>query len=126
MANSDAAIACRRFGLGPKPGDLKRVAGDPRGYVLAALNSKTAARIDDPGLEPSHAVLIELADARAEKKLAQAFANDPMMAGNANANAGAGAAAAPSAMPGQIRKEALKEETAARIERARSTDTPFL
>ena len=33
----EALIALRRFGLGPRPGDLAFVRGDPRGYVLSQI-----------------------------------------------------------------------------------------
>ena len=53
MSNPEASIATRRFGLGPKPGDLKRIASDPRGYVLAALAKTDGALITDAGLSPA-------------------------------------------------------------------------
>ena len=37
MSSRDAATALRRFGLGPRPGEIKSISGDPRGFVLAAL-----------------------------------------------------------------------------------------
>jgi uncharacterized protein (DUF1800 family) len=48
MSTRDASIATRRFGLGARPGDLARIASDPRGYILAGLNKLDAALIDDP------------------------------------------------------------------------------
>ena len=54
MKHREASVALRRFGLGPRTGDLARVAGDPRGYVLEGLQKKGAAEIRDPELEPSH------------------------------------------------------------------------
>ena len=33
----DAFQACTRFGLGPRPGDLKNIESDPRGWLLAQL-----------------------------------------------------------------------------------------
>lgn len=37
MSLKDAAIAANRFGFGARPGDLKRIAGDPRGWVKSQL-----------------------------------------------------------------------------------------
>ena len=34
-----AAVALHRFGLGPRPGDIERIAADPRGAFLAELRS---------------------------------------------------------------------------------------
>ena len=54
MSARDAVTALRRFGLGARPGEVKRIAGDPRGYVLQSLTEPGRVRIDDPALEPSH------------------------------------------------------------------------
>lgn len=45
-----ALIAFNRFGLGARPGDRERLAGDPRGYLKAELRRPDAAMIslDDP------------------------------------------------------------------------------
>jgi uncharacterized protein (DUF1800 family) len=37
MGKPDAAFAARRFGLGPKPGDLARIGDDPRGWLLSQI-----------------------------------------------------------------------------------------
>lgn len=37
-----AAIAAHRFGLGPRPGELRTIAGDPRGWVRAQLGPQRA------------------------------------------------------------------------------------
>ena len=38
MSLADAAIAANRFGLGARPGELKSIAGDPRGWLKSQLN----------------------------------------------------------------------------------------
>ena len=38
-----AFIAASRFGLGAKPGDLERIKGDPRGWLLSQLAAETEA-----------------------------------------------------------------------------------
>ncbi|MGA0602033.1 DUF1800 domain-containing protein [Caulobacter sp. KR2-114] len=42
MSLQDAAIAANRFGLGARPGELKAIAGDPRGWLKAQLAPETA------------------------------------------------------------------------------------
>lgn len=41
MSLQDAAIAANRFGLGARPGELKAIAGDPRGWLKAQLTPET-------------------------------------------------------------------------------------
>jgi hypothetical protein len=36
-----AAIAAHRFGLGPRPGELRTIAGDPRGWVKSQLGRQS-------------------------------------------------------------------------------------
>jgi uncharacterized protein (DUF1800 family) len=130
----DASTAFRRFGLGPKPGDLARVAADPRGFVLAALASPKAALIPNtPDLEPSSAVFAALQEARMEQAVVRAFApkTQPEMAVPSMAPAGEAmkpAAAVPRSGQGvgAVRREAFRDEAAARITRAIETPTPFL
>src|SRR5487761_2283651 len=70
----DAATAVRRFGLGPKPGDIARIGSDPRGYVLTALANPAGARLDDGGeLRPTPKVFAELEEARVEQAIMKAF-----------------------------------------------------
>lgn len=45
-----AQVALSRFGLGPRQGDLKRVAADPRGAVEAEIRQPDAALLKDPYL----------------------------------------------------------------------------
>jgi uncharacterized protein (DUF1800 family) len=42
MSLQDAAIAANRFGMGARPGDLKQIAGDPRGWLKAQLTAETS------------------------------------------------------------------------------------
>ena len=42
MSLQDAAIAANRFGLGARPGELSRIAGDPRGWLRAQLTPEPA------------------------------------------------------------------------------------
>jgi uncharacterized protein (DUF1800 family) len=42
MSLEEAAIAANRFGLGARPGELKAIAGDPRGWLKAQLKPEDA------------------------------------------------------------------------------------
>lgn len=137
MKHREASIALRRFGLGPKAGDLARIASDPRGYVLAALQKPQVARIEDADLDPAHVLLTELREA-------QKLQRDARKAGVAMTEAPAGpspppapsqpsaapsakaADAQPSMKPGRVGREAFRDDARARIERAVTTDAPFL
>jgi uncharacterized protein (DUF1800 family) len=70
MSTSDAALALRRFGLGARPGEIARIASDPRGFVLGQLARPEAARIT-VALEPGHAILAEVQGARRELQAAR-------------------------------------------------------
>src|SRR6516225_3910573 len=50
---AQAALALHRFGLGPRAGSITAIASDPRGALLAEINSPDAARISDPALMTS-------------------------------------------------------------------------
>ena len=114
----DGAIALRRFGLGARPGEIGRIAGDPRGFVTAQLKgSAVLARAD---LEPSHVIHARVHEALVAQRLAAAMAKQDAMAGTADA---------PPATPkaaGGLRREFYREEAVARIETALSTSTPLL
>lgn len=141
MKHREASIALRRFGLGPRRGDLGRVAGDPRGYVLAALQRKDGATIVDPELEPSHVTFQDLRRAQMEQQEArnllkaaqqqaaraemEAAAKSAAPAGNA-AGAAKDKSAAPAAKVGEMRREVYREEARARLARAATTDQPFI
>jgi uncharacterized protein (DUF1800 family) len=151
MSVREAVTALRRFGLGARPGELKRIASDPRGFILQSLTDPGRARIDDPALEPSHVVFAAAMEAQRQQRLARANAQDggAVMQDGAGENAAAKAArrqkeasvsgpstkpdAAPAgtpaitpARPGQIRREAFVEEAAARFRHAATTDAAFL
>ena len=128
MSLREASIATRRFGLGPRTGDLARIAGDARGYVLAALTKPDAGIIDEPGLESSAQNLATFQDAQLAEQLARVLAKQ---AEQSNAPPAAPApTAAPPAMspprPAEVRRDVFQDDAAARIRRAVTTDQPFL
>jgi uncharacterized protein (DUF1800 family) len=150
MSTRDALTAVRRFGLGPRPGEIAHIAGDPRGAVLAALARPDAAMIEGPGLEPSHAVFAKAHQATLEAQMAKAFREEgdrafagkdarpsaslpPPAAGQSmtmtEAAPGAAGRTTPPPIidrPVQIRRQALMSDIAARIEHARTTDAGFV
>ncbi len=136
MPPHSTTIALRRLGLGPKPGDVKRIAADPRGFVLASLADPKRALIDDPDLEPSHVVLAEARAAQVEVKaarMAKSGGGDPAtpmadaaMSGGDAMMPAKPAAPSPGTKPGRIRREAFQAEAAARFEHSAATDTAFL
>jgi uncharacterized protein (DUF1800 family) len=88
----DAALALHRFGFGPKPGDIVRIASDPRGALLAELKSGSKT-IEDPALASS------AEDARATAAFQQEKKRE-REARRMQASSGGGDMAAPDAMAG--------------------------
>ena len=133
----DASTATRRFGLGPKPGDLTRIASDPRGYVLAMLGKAGEANIaTGPRLLSTPEVFRELDDLRIEQTILRTF-------GTADAATAKGKvpivpppqaqaaedrknATAKVTVLGKARRDIFREEALARISRAVSADTPLV
>ncbi len=133
MSQREASVALRRFGLGPRPGDMVRVAADPRGYVLAALKRKDAAVIADPELEPSHVNLTALRGAQKQQqearnllKAAQQKMQEGEVAPQGGTPTGQPMQIQVGAKPGEIRREVFREEARARLAHAVATDAPFV
>ena len=70
-AKTQAALALHRFGFGPRPGDIDRIAPDPRGALLAELKPG-AAQISGPNLLSSGAAARTAFEFRQERKAARA------------------------------------------------------
>ena len=129
MSTREAAIALRRFGLGARPGDIKRIAADPRGFVAFQLGNPGAALLNDPDLEPSHVVFAEAQRAQLEQRAAnEAQKAAAMTTAVQPATPGTPAAAPvlPAAKAGAVRRDAFVNELSARIDRGIVTETPFL
>ncbi len=133
MSTREAAVALRRFGLGARPGDVRRIAADPRGYVAAQLANPSAARLDDPDLEPSHLVFAE--SQRAQKEMRRIVEAEKAKA--KEVKPGPDGKPLPSfapgvlreqfaAKPGAIRRNAYLDEISARVDRGITTETPLL
>ncbi|MBB3769687.1 uncharacterized protein (DUF1800 family) [Angulomicrobium tetraedrale] len=52
-----ALTALRRFGLGPRRGDIARLRADPRGALIEEMARPAAIRLDDPSLPGSQSAL---------------------------------------------------------------------
>lgn len=148
MSSRDATIALRRFGLGARSDELKRIAGDPRGFVLQSLTQADAVLISDAALEPSHVTFATALVAQRQKKLAERAeamrsadasnaqaakesqprlaAPSPPVAETAPDKAQPQATAPPAAKPARIRREAFQQEAFARFSHAAATDAAFL
>src|SRR6516162_9522283 len=81
---AQAALALHRFGLGPRAGSITAIASDPRGALLAEINSPDAARISDPalmtGADAARAALKFQQERRAQRqaeRASRAAANRP-------------------------------------------------
>ena len=66
MSLKQAAIASNRFGLGARPGELERIASDPRGALRAQLQG--AAPQPQAVLSPSHELLAQVLAQRAQRQ----------------------------------------------------------
>jgi uncharacterized protein (DUF1800 family) len=157
MSKSDPVTALRRFGLGVRQGEVRRIASDPRGFVLAALTDPSKALLNHPELDPSYVVFANAQDVQLSQRIAtelskntartaatgsaQMAAVDPnmppslvpppgmMLGGDAANQAVAPPPAKPKVAdltPGRIRRDAMAEEANRRVERAVTTNEPFL
>lgn len=63
MITREATIALRRFGLGARPGEAKRIGADARSFVTAQLDQRLAALIATP-LRTSESILADVQRAR--------------------------------------------------------------
>jgi uncharacterized protein (DUF1800 family) len=144
MGIHDPATAIRRFGLGARPGDLKRIASDPRGYVASALLDPNAARLPVTGLAPSHVNFVRMREiGRAERLARQQASTTPKPTNPSGANPPGAAppsqtqmTPAPDTMAtktakapnsrAELRRDVLQHEWSARLDRAATTDAPFL
>jgi uncharacterized protein (DUF1800 family) len=142
MISRDAPIALRRFGLGARPGECKRIARDPRGYVLQSLTQSDAALIGNTALEPSHVTLAATLAARRQRRLAEMTrsanaaqttqAPQPQLeapptppAEQAPDMTQPQTAAPPLEKPGRVQREAFLQDAFARFNHAATTDAAF-
>lgn len=131
MSTRDAATALRRLGLGARPGEIARIASDPRGYVRAQLDRPGSVHVDGSALEPSHVVFAEAQRAQEEQRRIREStekAGRPVSEGGINAATEASRLRAKDSTPkpGAIRRDAYQAELTARIEHGIATESPFV
>jgi uncharacterized protein (DUF1800 family) len=129
-----AAIAANRFGLGARPGELGRIAGNAPDWLIAQLKGSPPA-VPAGGLRSSESVLIETLQYRREKRdaVGEKRAARPLVAAEPIAAVGQGEAAAASApaiqkllkLP-QLHRPIYIDEVTARLSHAAATDRPFV
>jgi uncharacterized protein (DUF1800 family) len=112
-----AAIAANRFGLGARPGDIDRLADDPRGALRSQLLG-AAPVITDAGLPDTATVLERVEELRLERKEAKQEA-----AGESASEAAAQAAV--QKLPALLRPIYV-DDANARVRSGVATDRPFL
>ena len=150
MSTRDAALALRRFGLGARPGDVARIGGEGRGFVLAQLDGPPVVVVGTD-LKDSASILgevqkaqRELRDARKEAKSriaadANAARTKAVAQGPAPAPDGKEAASIPAAgkkapdgktpiepRPARLLREAFVADVEARIVHSVTTDAPLV
>src|SRR5581483_4105861 len=69
-----ASLALRRFGLGPRPGDLARVSSDPQGALLQELADPEAALLTGGSLVGSNVAYIRNREAEEQRRINRAKA----------------------------------------------------
>ena len=105
---TDAVLALNRFGVGARPGEVARIANDPRGWLAAQLSRPEAALIDDPALLSSDAAARSLAQARRAKR--DEAADAPSLPTSQPVD------------PGQIRRTIARAEAEARLAHGAATE----
>ena len=130
-----SAIAANRFGLGARPGELGRIGGDARDWLIAQLKGAPPA-LRDSGLRSSESVLVETLELRREKRDAGG-----KRAARRAETAGPGAAAGQGEPPEanaraaaiqnllklpQLYRPIYIDEATARLRQAAATDRPFV
>ncbi len=142
MTRRDAVIATRRFGLGAKPGDVARISADPMGYLLRSLANPRLALLESDQFLPSNVALSSLRSMRRARRRARrgrrggGGANDRVMSSGRAASGQADMSKRDQMMAGSerafkmqrrgLRRKTVMLEQAARLERAISTEHPFI
>ena len=67
-AKAEAALALHRFGMGPRPGSIAAIAGDPRGALIAELERPSVSEIAASSLPSSAKAYRAVTDANAKRQ----------------------------------------------------------
>ena len=106
----EAAIACTRFGLGARKGEIETAANAPRDWLRSQLSETAYAAFPSAALKSSDQLLTELLEARAERQRAKRSGKDEQDAG---------------AEIRQRVRTALRSEITARSQFGANTSAPF-
>ena len=109
----ESAIAANRFGLGAKPGQLRAISGDPRGWLLEQLDGPGAFPPPLEDLPHSSAALEDVREAREMRRAGREAAADKEPLPDVFAKYGA-----------VVRRHYL-QQAEARLRVAAETDFPF-
>src|SRR3954471_18145319 len=109
---ASVALALRRFGLGPRPGELALTASDPQGALLAQLARSDAALLNGPDLLPSSAAYLKNRQAEEQRRIDRAKV--------------AAAPGTPAPADPAVEGPLFNAEARARFVRLASSDTPLL
>ncbi|MFM1815748.1 MAG: hypothetical protein RLZ98_2443 [Pseudomonadota bacterium] len=127
MARNDGVTALRRFGLGVRPRDLERIGGDPRGFLIRALDHPGEALVASQSLVASHEAYRRFLDARmADRAGRQKAVPAPVMTDSAGSQKPVRDAGNGSTMRAAVRREIWQAEVEARFAHAVKTDNGFV
>src|SRR5687768_13737785 len=116
--NDGALLAVTRLGLGPKPGEIAALAGDPRGAVLAMIERPQAALMANPPIPDPYLEMKACYQWKGQRRRLLANGFERKTRGGRQ----------------RIREEigpmcfaaAYRDEVAARVAHATGTDAPFV
>ncbi len=102
MSQEEAALALKRFGLGPRPGDIERIAVDPKAAVLAELDAADITRLDDDRLPSTPDAFVAIRHDQVARSAARKTADMPAKGTAPAAAAAAMKSAPPPAAPAMM------------------------
>lgn len=109
----ETVIAANRFGLGARPGELSRIDGNPRGWLLDQLQGPSRLPVDIRSLPDTASVLLEVQEVRQMQQEARQAAQNDRPASDVVKNIGS------------LLREHYLSQTNARFRTAIDTDYPF-
>ncbi|MEM6762520.1 MAG: DUF1800 domain-containing protein [Pseudomonadota bacterium] len=121
MTRPRALTALTRFGLGPRPGEMAEIAGDPVGYLYEQLMRSDAAMVTGPDLKSREELRQEFGIVQS----AYVSARRAVRAGGAGEAELAAEMAAREGRRGLVRGT-TSAEVQARFDHGRTTDNPFV
>src|SRR5688572_27019836 len=109
MSLSQALIATQHFGLGAKPGELARLAADPRGWLLDQTSTDAPPPRALAAVQPSAQRVIVLAEAKERREMKQASEKNPDVLAQLKAQ----------------QRDLYLGDVSARLQAAIASETPF-